>query len=55
VCFGPQISEALALKWRDIDWLNSKLTIERSIVCQVVDELKTPESQRPAKGQLISE
>lgn len=47
VCFGLRISEALGLKWRDIDWLNCQLTIERGIVCQVVDEVKTPESQRP--------
>jgi integrase len=46
VCFGLRISEALALKWRDVDWLNGKLTIERAIVCQIVDEVKTPESQR---------
>jgi integrase len=46
VCFGLRISEALALKWRDVDWLNGKLTIERGIVCQIVDEVKTPESQR---------
>ena len=47
VCFGLRTSEALALKWRDIDWLNGKLTIERGIVCQIVDDVKTPESQRP--------
>ena len=46
VCFGLRISEALALKWRDVDWLNGKLTVERGIVCQIVDEVKTPESQR---------
>lgn len=47
VCFGLRISEALALKWHDVDWLNRKLTIERGIVCEVVDDVKTPESQRP--------
>jgi len=46
VCFGLRISEALALKWRDIDWLNSRLSVERGIVCQIVDDVKTPESQR---------
>jgi integrase len=46
VCFGLRISEALALKWRDVDWLNGKLTVERGIVCQIVDNVKTPESQR---------
>ena len=56
VCFGLRISEALALKWRDIDWLNCKLTIERGIVCQIVDEVRTPESQRPLHidGEILS-
>lgn len=47
VCFGLRISEALALKWRDVDWLNGKLSVERGIVCQIVDDVKTQESQRP--------
>jgi integrase len=44
--FGLRISEALALKWGDVDWLNSRLKVERAIVCQIVDEVKTPESQK---------
>lgn len=46
VCFGLRISECLALRWSDIDWLNGFLRIERGIVHQVVDDVKTPESQR---------
>lgn len=46
VCFGLRISEALALRWRDIDWLNQRLQVERGIVCQIVDDVKTPESER---------
>lgn len=46
VCFGLRISECLALKWSDVDWLNGTLSVERGIVHQVVDEVKTPESQR---------
>lgn len=46
VCFGLRISEALALKWGDVDWLGGKLRVERGIVHQVVDDVKTPESQR---------
>ncbi len=46
VCFGLRISEALALKWANVDWLNSTLSIEWAIVCQVVDEVKTPASHR---------
>jgi integrase len=46
VCFGLRISECLALRWSDIDWLNGALKVERGIVHQVIDEVKTPESQR---------
>ena len=46
VCFGLRISECLALEWSDVDWLNGMLTVERGIVHQVVDDVKTPESQR---------
>jgi len=46
VCFGLRISECLALRWSDVYWLNAKLSIQRGIVCQKVDEVKTPESQR---------
>ncbi len=46
VCFGLRISECLALKWSDVEWLNCTLRIERGIVHQVVDDVKTPESQR---------
>jgi integrase len=48
VCFGLRISEALALKWSDVDWLkpNGKLTVERGIVRQHVDDVKTEASQR---------
>ena len=46
VCFGLRISEALALKWGDVDWLNAKLQVERGIVCQVVDDVKSSESRR---------
>jgi integrase len=46
VCLGLRISECLALKWSDVDWLNGMLSVERGIVHQVVDDVKTPESQR---------
>lgn len=47
VCFGLRISEALALKWADVDWLNAKLSIRRGIVRQHVGETKTAYSERP--------
>lgn len=46
VCFGLRISEALALKWADVSWLDGTLRIERGIVQQVVDDVKTDESRK---------
>ena len=41
VCFGLRISECLALKWTDVDWLRAELRVERGIVRQRVDDVKT--------------
>ena len=46
VCFGLRISEALALKWSDVDWLNGKLSVQRGIVRQHVDDVKTETSHK---------
>ena len=46
VCCGLRVSECLALKWSDVDWLNGELTVERGIVRQHVDDVKTETSQR---------
>ena len=46
VCFGLRISEALALKWSDVDWLNGTLRVERGIVQQIVDDVKTHDSRK---------
>ena len=46
VCFGLRVSELLAIKWADVDWLNGKLSIERAIVMQNVDEVKTVASRK---------
>jgi integrase len=46
VCFGLRVSELLALQWRDVDWLNGKLNIERAIVMQNIDEVKTVASRK---------
>lgn len=55
-CLGLRISECLGLKWADVDWLNSKLTVERGIVCQTVDDVKTPESRKQLviAGELLN-
>lgn len=41
VCFGLRVSEALALRWSDVDCLGSRIHIRRGIVKQHVDECKT--------------
>ncbi len=46
MCFGLRISECLALRWSDVDWLNGLLRIERGIVEQTVDDVKTTGSRR---------
>ena len=46
VCLGLRISEALALQWRDVNWLEGKLSIRRGIVAQHVDECKTEGSAK---------
>jgi len=46
VCLGLRISEALALRWGDVDWLGSRLSVRRGIVEQVVADVKTEGSAR---------
>jgi integrase len=46
VCLGLRISEALALRWSDVDWLGSRLSIRRGIVAQIVDDVKTEGSAK---------
>jgi integrase len=46
VCLGLRISEALALRWADVDWLESTLCVQRGIVEQVVADVKTEGSAR---------
>ena len=43
---GLRISECLALRWVDVDWLSFRLSIDRSIVNQTVEDVKTTESRR---------
>ena len=46
VSLGLRISECMALKWSDVDWLDSKLTVERGIVTGRVGDVKTAGSRR---------
>jgi integrase len=41
------MSELFALKWRDINFQSSKISVTRSIVFQVVGPCKTEASQKP--------
>ena len=55
VCLGLRISEALALRWSDMDRLGARLSIKRGIVEQIVDDVKTEKSGRtfPLAGELL--
>src|SRR5207253_6901491 len=55
VCFGLRISECLALKWSDVDWLNGRLRIERGIYRQEVDSVKTVYSERSEERRVGKE
>jgi integrase len=46
LCLGLRVSELLALRWRDVDWLSGKLNVERGIVNQIVDDVKTDGSRK---------
>ena len=46
VSFGLRISEVLGLKWKDVDWLNKTVTIERGVVKQIVGDVKSRGSAR---------
>ena len=45
VTCGLRISECLALRWSDVDWLEGKLSIQRAIVRQHLDAAKTRYSE----------
>jgi integrase len=46
VCFGLRISECLAPRWSDVDWPGGLLRVERGIVEQYVNDVKTDESRK---------
>ena len=55
VCLGLRFSEALALRWSDVDWLGSRLSIRRGIVNQIVGDVKTQGSAKTFElaGELL--
>jgi integrase len=46
VCLGLRVSELLALRWKDVDWMGSKLNVEHGIVNQHLDVVKTEGSRK---------
>ncbi len=46
LCLGLRVSELLALRWRDVDWMGSKLNVEHGIVNQHLDAVKTEGSRK---------
>lgn len=46
LCLGLRISECLALKWSDVNWKENRVSIERAIVQQHVDDVKTHGSNK---------
>jgi integrase len=46
VGLGLRISETLGLQWKDVDWLGKTVRIERGVVKQIVDDVKTNCSAR---------
>jgi integrase len=47
VCLGLRISEALALQWSDVNWLEGKLAVTKAIVRQRLANTKTEGSRKP--------
>jgi integrase len=58
-CLGLRVSEALGLKWEDVDWQSQVVTIRRSAYRGSIDDTKTPASKaklpmHPLLGELLS-
>ncbi len=46
LCLGLRVSELLALRWSDVDWIGAKLKVEHGIVNQRLDSVKTESSRK---------
>jgi integrase len=46
VCLGLRVSETLALRWSDLNWMGSRLSIQRGIVNGREEDVKTQGSAR---------
>jgi integrase len=47
VCLGLRWSEFIGLKWKDINWIDGELRLQRAVVKQIEDEVKTVHSSKP--------
>jgi len=47
VCLGLRWSELVGLKWEDINWIDGELRLQRAVVKQIEDEVKTVHSSKP--------
>ena len=46
VCLGLRWSEIVGLKWQDINWIDGELRLQRAVVKQIEDEVKTVHSSK---------
>jgi integrase len=46
LCLGLRVSELLALRWQDVDWIGSRVNVEHGIVNQHLDVVKTEGSRK---------
>ena len=46
LCLALRVSELLALRWKNVDWIGAKLNVENGIVNQHLDEVKTYGSRK---------
>jgi integrase len=47
VCLGLRWSEIVGLQWKDINWIDGELRLQRAVVKQIEDEVKTVHSSKP--------
>src|SRR5271156_2860509 len=45
-CFGLRISECLGLKWGDVNWLDTTLSVQRGVVRNRIGDCKTVGSEQ---------
>jgi integrase len=46
LCLGLRVSELLALRWKDVDWMGATVNVERGMVMQHLDSVKTEGSSK---------